>query len=273
MKKKILFIVKTFSVLLVAALLLTGGITLMPLMAESTKNFATDDYIPEINIPETEIPIIPETQTQLEGKFGIYTFITEEDGKSVASLYSKTQIRDFVKRRDDGEWFSLTSEEALFLVSDTIELLENYDIIRLRGLDENITTYFGDGMYDKNELDNTTRWKEVIELIFLRIEVINSASYRSDTNIWIFYTDTGDGEEYKKDPPYELSLTNLRAFPMSDVHYTQEELAKYPPYGVFYATENVKWNTTPSLYYLDDIRLPVLEYMREIYPDPWKDNP
>lgn len=270
MKKKILFIVKTFSVLLVAALLLAGGITLMPLMAESTKTFTAGDYIPEINIPETEIPVIPESQTQLEGKFGIYTFITEEDGKSIATIYSKSQIRDFAQRQDGGEWFSLTSEEALFIVSDTLELLETYDIVRVRGLDENVTTYFGDGMYDENELDNTVRWSQVIKLVFARIEVINSASYRSDTNIWIFYTDTGDGEEFKKSPPYELSLTNLKAFPMSDVHYTQKELAKCPPYGVFYATENVTWNATPTLYYLNDIRLPVLMNMREIYPNPWK---
>ena len=270
MKKKILFIFKTFSVLLIAAVLLAGGITLMPLMAESTKTFPTDDYTPEVNIPETEIPVIPESQTQLEGKFGIYTFITEEDGKSVATIYSKNQIRDFAQRRDDGEWFSLTSEEALFLISDTLELLENYDIIRLRGKDENITTYFGDKMYDENELDTLQRWEEVIELMFRRIEVINSASYSSDTNIWIFYTDTGDGEKFKNDSPYKTSLENLKAFPLSDIHPTQEKLAQYPPYGVFIATNDVKWNSMPTFYYHNDIRLPVLEYMQEIYPDPWE---
>ena len=273
MKKKMLFVLKTFSVLLVAALLLAGGITLMPLMAERTRTFATDDYTPEINIPETEIPVVPESQTQLEGKFGIYTFITEEDGKSVATIYSKTQIRDFVKRRDDGEWFSLTSEEVLFLVSDTLELLENYDIIRLRGLDENITTYFGDGMYDKNELDNTLRWSNVIELIFRRIEVINSAFYSSDPNIWIFYTDTGGGEEFRNDSPYGLSLENLKAFPLSDIHQTQQKLAQYPAYGVFFYTNEVRWNSTPTVYYHSDIRLPVLEYMREIYPAPLQNTP
>ncbi len=266
MKKKILFILKTFSVLLLSALLLAGGITLMPLMAENTKTFATDDYTPEINIPETEIPVIPESQTQLEGKFGIYTFITEEDGKSVATIYSKNQIRDFAKRRDDGEWFSLTSEEALFLVSDTLELLENYDIIRLRGNDENITTYFGNKMYDENELDTPPRWREVLTLIFDRIKVINDASYNSYEKFWIFYTDTG--EEFKTHSPYELSIQNLNAFPQSDIHHTREELAEFPPYGVFIFTVNAKWNVDPTVYYLTDIREPFLYNMREIYPDP-----
>ena len=266
MKKKILFIFKTFSVLLIAAVLLIGGITLMPLMAKSTKTFPTDDYTPEVNIPETEIPVIPESQTQLEGKFGIYTFITEKDGKSVATIYSKNQIRDFAQRRDDGEWFSLTSEEALFLISDTLELLENYDIIRLRGKDENITTYFGDKMYDENELDTPQRWIEVLTLIFDRIKVINDAAYNSDERYWIFYT--GTGEECKSDPPYALSVLNLNAFPQSDIHYTRKELDEFPPYGVFLFTMNAKWNVDPTIFYMTDIREPFLYNMREIYPEP-----
>ena len=106
--------------------------------------------------------------------------------------------------------------------------------------------------------------------MFRRIEVINSASYSSDTNIWIFYTDTGDGEEFKNDSPYKTSLENLKAFPLSDIHPTQEKLSQYPPYGVFIATNDVKWNSMPTFYYHNDIRLPVLEYMQEIYPDPWE---
>lgn len=267
MKRKVWFVIKVLLALALAVLLLACGISFIPLTADGSKTFSGEAYAPDIDIPETEISELPETQTQLDGKFGTYTFITETDGKRIATLYSSKQITDFVRRRGQGEWFSVTTEEALYLISDTLALLEKYDIVRVRGLDHSLTTYFGDSMYVPEELDTAKRHEEVIDLIFARMEVINSATYTTDENIHAFYTDTGDGAEYKEKPPYALTVKNLEAFPLSDVHETREQLNKYPPYGVFITTLHVTWSDDPALFFVGTIRDPFLENLREVYPE------
>ena len=266
MKRRIFFVIKILLALTFVISLLACCISFIPLTADGTKSFSNQAYTPEISIPETEIPQLPETQTQLEGKFGVYTFISESDGKRIATLYSSKQITDFARRRSHGEWFALTTEEALYLISDTLDLLQTYDIVRVRRLDHSVSTFFGNNMYVQEELDTPKRYEEVINLIYARIEVINSATYTSDENIWAFYTDTGDGTECQTQSPYELTVTNLEAFPLSDVHETREQLQGYPPYGVFITTKHVAWNDEPTLFYAANIQKPFLENIREVYP-------
>ena len=68
----------------------------------------------------------------------------------------------------------------------------------------------------------------------------------------------------------QINLADKLKSLRKEKNISQEKLAQYPPYGVFIATNDVKWNSMPTFYYHNDIRLPVLEYMQEIYPDPWE---
>lgn len=105
----------------------------------------------------------PTAQELLQKKFDAYNTVTEEDGKSVVTIFSEEQIKDFNNRRDNGEWFSLSAEEALFLISDTKRLFENYDIIRIRNIDGTIKTYL--------EKDGASQ--NSTEAIYDRITVFN----------------------------------------------------------------------------------------------------
>lgn len=272
MKRKAFFAVKAAGVLLLAMLFLLGGFSLIPPMTDGTRTFSVEGYAPEISMPEAEISESPASQVQLEGRFGVYTFVSYDDGKSVATIYSKEQIRDFNLSRKQGQWFSVTADEVLFLLNDTMELLATYDVVKVRGLDYSVTTFFGDGLYASRELDTGKRHGEILSLLFARLKVINTPTYDSDEDIWAVYTDTGENGVCEVTPPYLLTVENLKNFPHSDEHYTQKELQKYPPYGVFVALKNQNWAKDPCLYYSKDIRNPILLHMREVYPEPLLPN-
>jgi hypothetical protein len=107
--------------LLLAVCILAGGLMLMGMTETEDKAVDTDSYAPDVSdlIPEEESILtdttVPTPQEQLSGKFGQYLFTSEVDGKSVVNIYSAEQISDFVARRENGEWFSLSAEDMLFI--------------------------------------------------------------------------------------------------------------------------------------------------------------
>ena len=84
----------------------------------------------------------PTSQELLQKKFNAYNTVTEENGKSVVTIFSEEQIKDFKDRRNNGEWFWLSSEEMLFIINNTVELFKTYDIVYIRDLDGNLNKYY-----------------------------------------------------------------------------------------------------------------------------------
>ena len=93
----------------------------------------------------------PPTKRQLQKKYAKYNTVTEENGKSVVTIFSEEQIDDFNARRNNGEWFWLSTEEMLFLIEDTISLFETYDIVYIRGLDGVLHKYYGLSFFSSEE--------------------------------------------------------------------------------------------------------------------------
>jgi len=81
------------------------------------------------------------------GKFDAYNTVTEENGLDVVTIYSPETVSDFASRRAGGEWFKLTEQEILYIISDTKELLNEYDIVRVYNLDGSVNEYYGVGYY------------------------------------------------------------------------------------------------------------------------------
>lgn len=154
-----------------------------------------DDVSFDISVPmqEESGDVSHDTETPgeaMDGRFGEYCFVHEEDGKKTVTIYSHEQISDFAERRENGEWFSLTSEEIEYLINDTKALFENYDVIRVRSLDGSISTYYGlpfygsedyyacFGGFDLGEVDKAYSFDfkaEMLWAMYKRIEVLNSA--------------------------------------------------------------------------------------------------
>lgn len=157
---------------------------------EVSKEISKDASLPEKE-SETEISIDTETPGEaMEGKFGEYCFESEQDGKRVITIYSYEQITDINTRRENGEWFSLTAEEIEYLIWDTKNLIDNYDIVRIRSLDGSISTYYGVNFYesedyyacfngfDMGEVEESYSFdfkEELLWAMYKRIQVLNSA--------------------------------------------------------------------------------------------------
>ncbi len=108
----------------------------------------------------------PTAQELLQKKFDAYNTVTEEDGKSVVTIFSEEQIEDIRTRRENGEWFWLSSEEMLYLINDTVKLFETYDVVKVRDL-EGV-----ERVYDRSNCQNS-----VFEVIQERARALNSATY------------------------------------------------------------------------------------------------
>ena len=182
--------------LILAVCVLTGGLMLMGMAETEGEIVDTDSYAPDVSdlIPEEENIItdttVPTPQEQLSGKFGQYLFTSELDGKSVVSIYSAEQISDFVARRENGEWFSLSAEDILFMIDDTLKLFSQYDVITVTGLDGVTESYPGISFYSSEEYKNcfggleygTNDYsfnveKDIWHAIYTRVTVLNSAVY------------------------------------------------------------------------------------------------
>ena len=108
----------------------------------------------------------PTAQELLQKKFEVYNTVTEEDGKSVVTIFSEEQIADIRTRRENGEWFWLSSEEMLYLINDTVKLFEEHDVVKVRDL-EGV-----ERVYDRSNCQNS-----VFEVIQERARALNSATY------------------------------------------------------------------------------------------------
>lgn len=246
-------LLKSLVLVLVFAVLLSVGISLLSYSNIGTRN--SDDFsTPDINTNTVNAPL---SQRQLQKKYNKYNTVTEENGKSVVTIFSEEQIADFNDRRERGEWFSISSEEALFLINDSIALFSDYDIIKIRGLDSTIKIYESNSETDSDHIYDT------LTFIFDRIAVLNSASYNT-LDIWAFYTDTT--AECSINSPYNATVENLKQFPLSDQHETRQILESYPNYGVFVITFDGSWRYEERLYYFQDITKPFLQNMNKIYP-------
>lgn len=139
---------------------------------------------------------------QLEGIFGEYTFVNEQDGISTATIYSYEQITDIKTRRENGEQFYLSAEELEFIIDDTFTMFEQYDLIRVRNLDGNINTYYGSSFYTSEEYyecfnssdiiysDASFDYKmDVMNVIYDRIFVLDSAVFESVEGMPFVFSD------------------------------------------------------------------------------------
>lgn len=119
----------------------------------STEDYSAPDI--DISVPDEMSGTTPEVGgTALEGKYGKYTFVSEENGLSVAGIYTAEQIKEFADKRQNGEWFALTEEEFRFLLADTLKLFEEYDLIRVTCLDGTVKTFAGVGYYATEEYNS-----------------------------------------------------------------------------------------------------------------------
>lgn len=185
MKNKYFFVLSAAAVI-VSALLLSTAIVALSLMG--TRAYSDNGTLGTPDVGNINTANSPLTRRQMEKKFGVYNTVTEEDGKSVITIFSDEQIKEITARRNSGEWFWITAEEMLFLISDTAEMFAEYDIVYIHGIDGEKHKYYGASFFSSEEyyasfggtylgVDDASFdiKQDIYETIYERIKVLNCA--------------------------------------------------------------------------------------------------
>lgn len=228
--------------LLLAVCLLTSGLMLMGMAETEDKDVETDSLAPDVSeliplpsedteetpddenpekvpedetdesVPEEEpefFPGITDTtapvpQEQLAGKFGQYSYVSEVDGKKVVSIYTPEQVQDIVYRTAWGETFSLTAEDILFIIDDTVKLFSEYDVISVTGIDGETVSYPGVSFYSSDEYKNCFGGfdygtndisfnieADIWNVILARVKVLNTTVYERFGKVYVYPDNDG----------------------------------------------------------------------------------
>ena len=178
-------------------------------------------------------------------KFELYNTVTEENGKNIITIYSEEQLSDFQARRNDGEVFSLTAQEIQFIIDNTYELFNNYDIIFVRDIDGNLNKYYGIKFYTSddyyrgfNTIENVIPdasydlRADVMKAAFDRMEMLNTSIVTNAELATVVFSDASEIPETK--------LTQL-ANHAKDIIYDMATAS----------TKNAVKNYPISIYYFD----------------------
>ena len=147
MKRTVILALVSLVLMLAFTALTVGGILSVSVQNPGGENLT-------LEIPEsmgTGAVDTPLTKRQLQKKYEKFNTVTQENGKTAVTIFSEEQINDFNKRREQGEWFWLSTEEMLFLIEDTIRLFETYDLVYIRGLDGVLHKYYGLSFFSSEE--------------------------------------------------------------------------------------------------------------------------
>lgn len=198
MKRNTVILIKTTSLVLAFMLLL--GVGIMSLSFSHTGTKPNDGFL----TPEHAVAA-PTAQELLHKKFDAYNTVTEENGKSVVTIFSEEQIKDILTRREKGEWFWLSSEEMLYLIEDTVRMFETYDAVCIRDLEGNVRRF--------ESTDTGGGYRVILE----RVKVLNSAVYES------LKTEDPDMRKY-------ITLTDCKK-PLSDFEKLYLDTCRNPWYN------------------------------------------
>jgi len=250
---------KTLISLLLATAVLSSGMLLIAASDETSKPLEDENLTPDVSeiIEDSIDPTVNEQKVFAE-KFDAYTVISEEEGKSEVTIYTEEQIADFVARRENGEWFSLTADELLYLTNDTIALFDRYETIRILDLDGKTNVYHGKSFYASEEYAeyfsgviteetdaSFNLRQDVYRAIYARLSVLTTAVH-SDRNTTVVYADLSTQDDQWKMDSLNLFMLDLALKMDENDIAIQGEVSSVSPYGALLFYQQ-------SIYYTPDI--------------------
>lgn len=131
MKNKKIIIIAA-SLVLAATLALCGCMYFIGEPPEETQRYDNS----EMSVPSV-IEETPKAQSEMQKKFGAYgKEATGINGEKVFYLFTEEQIEESLQMRRNGERRSLTYDEIIFIINDTIRIYHEYDQIVLTDFSE-----------------------------------------------------------------------------------------------------------------------------------------
>lgn len=175
----------TVTLLIVSALLLSGSMVMLAAASENQVSLPEDSAVPDIS----EIADLPD-----EGVLPVgvtLSQIKEENGKQVAVVLSEEEMTLLAERRANGEWLTLSMEEMVAAVKDTVDLFYNNYRIDVGTMTDGVYSvksyngylYYTSEAYVKQEQQTAPRAKDdVFAIILARISAYNDSI--SETNAY-----------------------------------------------------------------------------------------
>ena len=135
-------------IIIIMNLILVSCMLLVSFSDTGVKSITEGEMTPHLDI-EFDQPT--SKNEQMRSKFEIYLFPEYEGGKEVIEIYSKKQVEDINKAKQNGRIYSLTTQEVIFLIHDTVKLFYGNDIVRITDKDGVLHEFFGVNYYSSEE--------------------------------------------------------------------------------------------------------------------------
>lgn len=119
------WLIATVCMLLVSALILAGCMYAIAEQGEPSKPYDMGEAVSLV--PEDA----PTAQTEMEAKFAVYNHVLEVGEENTLVLFSREQAQEQWAKRQNGEAFTLTYDEIVFLINDSLRMYRTYDAIHL----------------------------------------------------------------------------------------------------------------------------------------------
>lgn len=205
------------------------------------------------------------TQREMQEKFGVYNHEKNdsENGKTVLQIFSEDQAVNITNLKANGKTLSLTYDEALFLINDSVRLYFEYDTIELYGAyitgilsaesslsSKAIDCYHGDFSefnYDGAVQAYNQMLNDIYSIIYHRIAMLDSRlttvaviqhEFSGPPGYGFAISFEGDYAFDERKDPLEFSRQKQHVIVFDDGKSTEEEykelvkatlLKKYPP--------------------------------------------
>lgn len=153
----------------------------------STNSLPDEEASKEKSMPPEESN--PEESVEMFPTENPYVFTSVENGKTVATIFSEAQIKDIIQRRESGEWLCLSVQDIKDIVTETVKLFKDFDLVRVRNLHGEVHVYFGrsfygsreyfdcfNRLYDEGDPQSTfDLQQDICDAVFARVELLHSA--------------------------------------------------------------------------------------------------
>ena len=239
MKNKKIIIIAA-SLVLAAALALCGCMYLIGEPNEETQQYDSNDMSGPSVVEET-----PTAQSEMQKKFGAYgKEATGINGEKVFYLFTEEQIEESLQMRRNGERRSLTYDEIIFIINDTIRIYQEYDQIVMTDFSEH--TVSGQ-KFVYHKLSDSAKSFELIKTRFYLTYLgsYNVCEEKEDYRFTTIDTYHGDLSEYDS---YDAAIMRYSAMLMDIERMIAERLRILDTGTLYYCNSEVGGAQNTHLY-------------------------
>ena len=251
--------------------------------AESSTSEASEEEsrvyetsVPEISIPEISEPeeSIPEEVIE---KIDKYTTVSKIGEKTAATVFDPEFINEINAKREKGEVLALTDDEIKYIITNTIKLFEEYDIVRVYDKDGVLHSYRGLNFMLSEEYFNSfgilgkqtdasfDPAGDISKMLYIQADLLHTAIYDGFDygSHWLLVTETPLTQKEWED----VQSTFCYTYEIDSVNEQRRAILKNFPFPAYYFDIDEKRVDHVPLVSAADISTQKSVYDRSMLPE------